>query len=101
MDWTAIAAGYYYSLALARDGSLWAWGDNEVGQLGDGTTTNRSTPVRMGTRTGWIAIAAGVRHSLALARDGSLWACGMGGMGQLGDGTGTARSILVRVRFGE
>ncbi|MCX6063923.1 MAG: stalk domain-containing protein, partial [Caldiserica bacterium] len=96
-NWTTVVAGTYCCLALARDGSLWAWGDNEYGQLGDGTTANRSSPVRVGTRTDWIVVAAGWEHSLAIARDGSLWAWGWNAGGQLGDGTTTDRSSPVRV----
>jgi len=44
-----IAAGSYHSLALKSNGTLWAWGDNGYGQLGDGTTTNRTSPVQIGT----------------------------------------------------
>ena len=47
-----VAAGYYFGLALQSDGTVWAWGDNGSGQLGDGTTTDRSTPVACSGRTG-------------------------------------------------
>ena len=74
-----------HTLAIREDGTLWAWGLNNFGQLGDGTTTNRLTPT-------WImddvkAVAAGGRHSLAIRNDGSLWAWGWNSYGQLGDGT--------------
>lgn len=59
-----IATSYAYSLALFSDGSLYAWGNNEFGQLGDGTQINRNTPTLIGT--GYTAIAAGFAHSLAL-----------------------------------
>ncbi|MBP9604764.1 MAG: chromosome condensation regulator RCC1, partial [Chromatiaceae bacterium] len=73
---------------IASDGSLWAWGDNQFGQLGDGTNTYRSTPTPV--LTGVAVLAAGGYHTLALKTDGSLWAWGDNGSGQLGDGT-TAR----------
>ena len=71
-----IAGGGSHSLALKSDGTVWAWGQNERGQLGDGTTSNRSTPVQVSNLTGVIAIAAGDSQSLALKSDGTVWAWG-------------------------
>jgi alpha-tubulin suppressor-like RCC1 family protein len=99
IKWMAIAASsWLHSIALKSDGTLWAWGDNSSGQLGDGTFTNRSTPVRVGTDTNWVAITAGYyRHNLALKSDGTLWAWGDNWDGQLGDGTTADRTTPVRV----
>lgn len=100
---TAIAAGYTHTVALKADGTVWAWGYNSVGELGDGTTTNRSTPVQVlghggvGYLTGVTAIAAGYDHTLALKSDGTLWAWGNNSNGQLGDGTTTNRFTPVQV----
>ena len=55
----AIAAGSKHTLALKQDGTVWAWGDNSSGQLGDGTTTHRTSPVQVPGLTGVSAIAAG------------------------------------------
>lgn len=63
-------------LALKADGSLWTWGANDSGQLGDGSTTNRSTPLQIGA--GYSAVASGATLSLAVKVDGSLWAWGTG-----------------------
>ncbi len=90
-----IAAGYSHSLYLGSDGSLWAWGSNAFGQLGDGTTTDRATPTQV--LTGVAAITAGYYHTLALKTDGSLWAWGYNGSGQLGDGTTTDRATPIQV----
>ncbi len=91
-DWKAVAAGSYHSLALKDDGSLWAWGQNMLyGQLGDGTTTDRHEPARVGTDSDWKVVAAGDYHSLALKEDGSLWAWGYNSEGALGDGSSTER----------
>jgi alpha-tubulin suppressor-like RCC1 family protein len=93
-DPRAIAAGLRHSLALRDDGTVWAWGDNSVGQLGDGTTTNRGAPVQVSNLDGIIAVAAGGSHSLALRNDGTVWAWGSDSDGQLGDGTPTGYSTL-------
>ncbi|TFG92057.1 MAG: hypothetical protein E4H15_04550 [Syntrophobacterales bacterium] len=96
--YATIAAGDHHTLALKSDGSLWAWGDNYFGQLGDGRTTSwSSSPVQTGTDTDGAQIAAGSDHSLALKDDGSLWAWGSNNSGQLGDGTDTDRHSPVRI----
>jgi len=82
-------------VAVKTDGTLWAWGDNVHGQLGDGTTTNRSTPVQIGT--GFAAVAAGISHTVAVKTDGTLWAWGDNVYGQLGDGSTTNRSTPLRI----
>ncbi|MFI6294720.1 RCC1 domain-containing protein [Nonomuraea sp. NPDC050790] len=95
---TQIAAGGFgHSMALRSDGTVWTWGNNEKGQLGDGTTVNRLTPVRVNGLNGVVRIAAGLSHSLALRDDGSVWTWGENQMGQLGDGTAVNRSTPVRV----
>jgi hypothetical protein len=81
-----VTAGINHNLAVKKDGSLWAWGDNEYGQLGDGTTTNRLFPVRIGIATDWAAGTAGYRHTVAMKKDGSLWSWGDNYFGQLGYG---------------
>lgn len=77
--------------ALAQVGTVWAWGYNESGQLGDGTTTFRSLPVQSGSLTQVVAVSAGFGHSLALRSDGTVWAWGRNAEGQLGDGTTQGR----------
>ena len=85
----AIAAGTDYSLALKSDGTVWAWGRNNAGQLGDGTNIDRSAPVPGGAGflAGVVAIATKKFHSLALKADGAVWAWGLNDFGQLGNGT--------------
>jgi alpha-tubulin suppressor-like RCC1 family protein len=86
--WVAVAAGYFHSLGIKADGSLWAWGGNDRGQLGlgDDNTTEQDSPVQVGSDNNWVAVAAGYSHSLALKADGSLYAWGSNGNGQLGLG---------------
>lgn len=83
---TAVAAGAHHALALKSDGTVWAWGRNAQGQLGNGTVAGSSTPVQVADLTGVTAIAAGGEHSLALKGDGSVWAWGGDWAGQLGNG---------------
>jgi alpha-tubulin suppressor-like RCC1 family protein len=92
----AVAGGNNHSIALAPDGTVWAWGTNANGQLGDGTTTQRTLPVRVSGLTGVTTIAAGYEHGLALKVDGTVWAWGYNGYGQLGDGTTTQRTSRCR-----
>ena len=87
-----IATGGTHSLALKSDGTVWAWGLNSSGQLGNGTTTNQSYAVQVklvggAALTGIADIAAGANHSLARKTDGTLWAWGSNANGQLADGT--------------
>jgi alpha-tubulin suppressor-like RCC1 family protein len=84
---------------LRTDGTLWAWGDNTGGVLGDGTTTGRSTPTQIGTGTNWESIATGFGHSAALQTDGTLWAWGDNASGELGDGTTTAHLTPTKIGF--
>ncbi|WP_375769694.1 RCC1 repeat-containing protein [Archangium gephyra] len=94
----AAAAGTgNFSLAVREDGSVWSWGANASGQLGDGTTAQRLAPVRVPGLTDVRSVAAGRFFSLALARDGSVWSWGANTDGQLGDGTKTPRLTPVRV----
>ncbi|WP_019030609.1 RCC1 domain-containing protein [Salinispora arenicola] len=96
---TAVAAGFNHSLALTSAGTVLAWGDNSTGQLGDGTTTNRRTPVPVGLPAGTVvtAVAGGGVHSLALTSAGTVFAWGDNSSGQLGDGSTTNRRTPVAV----
>ncbi len=77
--------------------SLYAWGFNDHGQLGDGTTNDRLKPVKIEQPADLVSVAAGGSHSLALAADGSVWAWGDNSLGQLGDGTTTERRMPIRL----
>lgn len=126
-DWSAVSAGgsslaYFdtfavphvggHTLALKSDGTLWAWGENIFGQLGDGTdfntgwsgagtypltgyvTFDRVSPLQIGTDTDWARISAGAGHSVALKNDGTLWAWGLNVNGQLANGNPGMNNLL-------
>ncbi len=97
-----IASGLGHTVVLKQDGSLWAWGDNTYGQLGDGTYDSHDQPVRIGTDNDWVSVSTGRDfwngdHSVGLKRDGRLWAWGANAYGQLGDGTTVGRNVPARV----
>ncbi|MDL1957033.1 MAG: RCC1 repeat- and reductase domain-containing protein [Candidatus Desulfofervidus auxilii] len=97
-DVIQIAPGWEHTLFLKSDGTVYACGRNNDGQLGDGTTTNRYKIVRVKNLTNIIYIAAGSSHSLAVKSDGSVYAWGRNNNGQLGDGTYTNRHTPVKVK---
>jgi len=92
-----IAAGGHHTVSLKSDGTVWAWGYNGYGQLGDGTYTDSSPPVQVYGLSGVTAIAAGYYHTVSLKSDGTVWAWGSNDGGQLGDGTTTQRATPVQV----
>lgn len=96
---TAIAAGGRHSVALRSDGTVWSWGSNQRGQVGNGTTGAPVTrPAQVSGLTGVVAIAAGGFHSVALRSDGTVWTWGWNENGQLGSGTvGGLRAIPAAV----
>lgn len=86
-----------HSLALKKDGTVWAWGNNKNGQLGDGTNVSKLNPIQLHDLSGVIAISSGQKFSLALTNDGIVWAWGENGYGQLGNGTKTDSNIPVKI----
>jgi alpha-tubulin suppressor-like RCC1 family protein len=93
----AIKAGGGFALAVRNDGTVWSWGNNNYGQVGNGTQFKATTPVQVTGLTGVVAIAAGLDHSLALRNDGTLRAWGRNDLGQLGDGTASVKLSPVPV----
>ena len=96
-NWRKISLGYDHTLAIKTDGTLWAWGENGSGQIGNNSTTDVLSPIQIGTDTNWIDIECGLNHSLAIKSDGTLWAWGNNVYGQIGDGTVTQRNVPKQV----
>jgi alpha-tubulin suppressor-like RCC1 family protein len=96
----AVAAGRYHSVALKKsDGTVWSWGGNEYGQLGDETKTDRLTPVQVTDLSGVEAVAAGYLYTVALESSGAVYAWGRNYFGQLGDETKIDRLTPVQVHY--
>jgi alpha-tubulin suppressor-like RCC1 family protein len=99
-----VVAGSDYCVALKADGTVWAWGLNSSGQIGNGTTTTpQKNPVQVKVTsstflTGIVAIVAGSAHSLALKSDGTVWAWGLNSSGQLGNTNTTNQTLAVQVK---
>ena len=91
-----LAMGDTYSLLIKADGSLWAWGNNQYGQLGIEKSFSLF-PARVGSDTDWASVATGSVHTLALKTDGTLWAWGFNAYGQLGLGDLVDRTVPTRV----
>jgi alpha-tubulin suppressor-like RCC1 family protein len=98
-SWSQIAAGLNYSVALASDGTLWTWGDNTNGYLGDGTTLTRRNMTQIGASS-YASISSGGSHTVALKNDLTLYAWGLNNAGQLGDNSIVSRSSPVQVNTG-
>ncbi|HCT64570.1 MAG TPA: hypothetical protein DIC60_04800, partial [Lachnospiraceae bacterium] len=94
---TAIAAGDSAGYALKSDGTVWAWGDNVYGKLGNGTTNSSLVPVQVSNLSGVTAIASHNFQAYALKSNGTVWAWGSNSTGQLGNGTTTNSSVPVQV----
>lgn len=86
-NWQSVSAGLNYTVAIKTDGTLWAWGYNNYGELGDGTIISKNTPTQIGIATNWKTIVAGEYHTVGIKTNGTLWAWGNNKTGALGDGT--------------
>ena len=102
-NWKLIDSGYYFSAAIKTDGTLWTWGNNGFGQLGDGSSiVHRSSPIQtVSGGTNWKLVAGGQRHIAAIKTNGALWTWGYNSNGQLGNsGIGSTSSPVQTVAAG-
>jgi alpha-tubulin suppressor-like RCC1 family protein len=100
-NWKQAAAGGSHTAAIKTDGTLWNWGANDSFNLGDGTSSSRSSPVTTtGGGTTWQQVACGTGFTVAVKTDGTLWAWGFNSSGQLGDSTTSTRSSPVTATGG-
>jgi alpha-tubulin suppressor-like RCC1 family protein len=99
-NWKSVGCGNYHTTAIKTDGTLWSWGHNQFGQLGDNTRTAKSSPVQVGILTDWKSVSGGLYHTAAIKTDGTLWSWGYNGGGPLGDNTITNKSSPVQTIAG-
>lgn len=99
--WQSVSAGQHHTLAIKTDGTLWAWGRNTYGQLGDGTNADKNIPTQIGSDNNWSSISAGgidyLDFSLAIKTDGTLWAWGRNNEAQLGNGNYTSTNTPIQI----
>jgi alpha-tubulin suppressor-like RCC1 family protein len=96
-DWSFLAAGGGSGYAIKTDGTLWTWGANNIGQLGQGDTVHRSSPTQVGALTDWSWVAGENNSSAGIRNDGTLWTWGGNTFGQLGQGDFVHRSSPTQV----
>ena len=95
-NWKQVAGGYYQTVAIKTDGTLWTWGYNGYGQLGTNNSTYYYSPVTtVGGGTNWKQVAGGYTHTAAIKTDGTLWTWGYNSAGQLGTNDTTSYSSPV------
>lgn len=96
-DITKISVGNGQTYNIKTDGTMWSWGQNSGGEVGDNSTVHKSSPVQIGTATDWVSVAAGSGHGHAVNTSGQLYAWGYNFAGSLGLGDTTGRSSPVQV----
>jgi len=95
--WSKVNAGATHTLAIKGDGTLWAWGANSFGQLGNGSSVASKVPAQVGTDTNWASVSGGNNFSAAIKTNGTLWIWGYNADGQIGDGTTTNKPVPKQV----
>jgi len=87
LTFRTLSAGSYFTCGVATDGATYCWGENAMGELGNGSTTNSSAPVRVSGQLTFAAVSAGALHACGVTTDGTAYCWGMNGSGQLGNGS--------------
>ena len=99
-DWVKISTGEYHCMGIKSDGTLWAWGYNNNGELGLGNTTTQYEPTQVGSGTDWESVSCGTNHTIAIKTNGTLWATGNNSNGQFGRGNTTNSTSFVQIGSG-
>ncbi|WP_445454760.1 T9SS type A sorting domain-containing protein [Flavobacterium sp. 25HG05S-40] len=82
-----MSAGNLHTMIIKSNGTLWGWGINDFGQVGDGTGLAKTAPTQIGTENSWMKIKSGLGHNVAVKADGTLWTFGLNNSGQIGNNT--------------
>lgn len=88
---------YTQTVLVDKDNAIWSWGNNNHGQLGNGTRDKKNSPIRVGQDSDWKTVSTGYNHTVAIKKDGTLWAWGSNAHGQLGDNTAKDRKTPVQI----
>ena len=92
--WSLASGGTYHFTAIKTNGTMWTWGKNDSGSLGDNSTIPRSSPVQIGSLATWSKISAGITHTMAIKTDGTMWTWGNAAEGRLGQNSSTISTIF-------
>ena len=95
--WSSVVVGGEHTIGIKSDGTLWGWGLNSNGQLGNGTNVSSNIPIQIGTDDDWISVSAGYNFTLALKSNGTIWGWGRNSQGQLGLGNSADVSLPTQV----
>jgi alpha-tubulin suppressor-like RCC1 family protein len=95
-DWTAITSGQLQSCGIRNPGTLWCWGDNSAGQLGQPDTAERDAPTQVGSADDWTSVSINAFHTCGIRKPGTLWCWGRNVEGQLGVGDYSPRTTVVQ-----
>ncbi len=96
--WKSVVSGYgYHNVGIQTNGTLWAWGFNIDGQIGDNTTINKTVPTQIGAATNWKMVAVHFNNSFAIKTNGTLWGWGGNADGQLGNGTIIGKKVPTQI----
>jgi alpha-tubulin suppressor-like RCC1 family protein len=90
-----LAVGLFHTCGILADRTLWCWGHNTYGEIGDGSFTDRREPTQVGTDTDWQTVSAGDEHTCATKLDQTLWCWGRDDLGQIGDNTAWTPTLTL------
>ncbi|MBK9960753.1 MAG: hypothetical protein IPP06_05300 [Saprospiraceae bacterium] len=96
-SYLSISSGWRHTVAIGKDSTLWAWGENFYGQLGSGDFQDVNRPKKVNNEKGWVMASAGGYFSVVLKNDGSIWSSGFNDEGQLGVGTTITTGTFAKI----